>query len=194
MRSVNKLRSKKNARFNPNKLTLTSTNDLDKMMNDYIEETNNNLNYEISFVKIDFPIEDKVNAYIVNLYAYEEIDKEIGHWIVVLTKGRNALVYTCFGLYSLGLLKSLGEMGYDNIVFDLSADQPTNSKSCGFYCLRYIIDRQWRKMTDYLWFVSNEEEKLWDMYDKFNLVSKKIDEKNKAKLNRNNEIYQKTLR
>lgn len=215
MRSVNKVQGNKSRndgprsgkeKFNPNKLTLTSTNDLDKMMNDYIEETNNNLNYEISFVKIDFPIEDKLNAYIVNLYAYEEIDKEIGHWVVVLTKGRNALIYTCFGLYSLSLLKSLGEMGYDNVVFDLSADQPTNSKSCGFYCLRYIIDRQWRKMTDYLWFVStnsknpkhmnvyNKEEKLCHMYDKFNLVSKKIDEKNKAKLNRNNRIYQKTLR
>ena len=133
--------------------TLTSTNDLEHMMNDYIKETKNNLNYDISFVKINFPIENKVNAYIVNLYAYEEIDKEIGHWVVVLTKNTNALIYTCFGLYSIGLLSSLGEMGYKNVVFDLSADQPINSKSCGYFCLRYIIERQWKQMDNFLWFV-----------------------------------------
>lgn len=174
--------------------TLTSTTDLENMMNDYIKETKTNLNYDISFIKIDFPIENKVNAYIVNLYAYENIPKEIGHWVVVLTKNTNALIYTCFGLYSLGLLKSLGEMGYKNVVFDLSADQPTNSKSCGFYCLRYIIDRQWKLMDNYLWFVANDKDKQWDMYDRFNLVSKNIDEKNKPKLRKNNDIYQRTLR
>ena len=178
--------------------TLTSTNDLEQMMNDYIKETKTKLNYDISFVKIDFPIENKVNAYIVNLYAYEEIPKEIGHWVVVLTKNTNALIYTCFGLYSLGLLKSLGEMGYKNVVFDLSADQPTNSKSCGFYCLRYIIERQWKQMDNYLWFVADDKDKeddaiAWNMYDRFNLVSKNIDQKNKPKLKRNNDIYQRTL-
>ena len=174
--------------------TLTSTNDLEQMMDDYIKETKTNLNYDISFVKIDFPIENKVNAYIVNLYAYEEIPKEIGHWVVVLTKNTNALIYTCFGLYSLGLLKSLGEMGYKNVVFDLSADQPTNSKSCGFYCLRYIIERQWKQMDNYLWFVADNKDKEWDMYDRFNLVSKNIDQKNKPKLKKNNDIYQRTLK
>lgn len=173
--------------------TLTSTSDLENMMNDYIKETKTDLDYDISFVKIDFPIENKVNAYIVNLYAYENIDKEIGHWIVVLTKGTNALIYTCFGLYSLGLLSSLGEMGYKNVVFDLSADQPTNSKSCGYYCLRYIIERQYKNMDNWLWFVYNNKEELWDMYDKFNLFDKNIDEKNKAKLKKNNELFQKTL-
>jgi hypothetical protein len=175
--------------------TLTSTNDLEHMMNDYIKETKNNLNYDISFVKINFPIEDKVNAYIVNLYAYEEIDKEIGHWIVVLTKNTNALIYTCFGLYSIGLLSSLGEMGYKNVVFDLSADQPTNSKSCGYFCLRYIIERQWKHMDNFLWFVRDEHDKEndWDVFDRFNLVSKNIDEKNKSKLKKNNELFQKTL-
>lgn len=177
--------------------TLTSTNDLEEMMNDYIKQTKDNLNYDISFVKIDFPIENKVNAYIVNLYAYEEIPKEIGHWIVVLTKNTNALIYTCFGLYSLGLLQSLGEMGYKNVVFDLSADQPTNSKSCGFYCLRYIIERQWKHMDNYLWFVANNRNEddsfAWNMFDKFNLASKNVDEKNKPKLRKNNDIYQRTL-
>lgn len=182
--------------------TLTSTNDLESMMDDYIKETKTNLNYQISFTKIDFPIETKVNSYIVNLYAYEDIPKEIGHWVVVLTKNTNALIYTCFGLYSLGLLQSLGEMGYKNVVFDLSADQPTNSKSCGFYCLRYIIERQWKQMDNYLWFVADNRDQSWDMYgeasanayDRFNLVSKNIDEKNKPKLQKNNDIYQRTLK
>lgn len=183
--------------------TLTSTNDLEQMMDDYIKETKTKLNYDISFVKIDFPIENKVNAYIVNLYAYEEIPKEIGHWVVVLTKNTNALIYTCFGLYSLGLLKSLGEMGYKNVVFDLSADQPINSRSCGYYCLRYIIERQWKQMDNYLWFVriedpqlrmADDKDKEWDMYDRFNLVSKNIDQKNKPKLKKNNDIYQRTLK
>lgn len=173
--------------------TLTSTKDLEQMMNDYIKETKNNLNYDISFVKIDFPIENKVNAYIVNLYAYENIDKEIGHWCLILTKNTNALIYTCFGLYSIGLLSALGEMGYKNVVFDLSADQPTNSKSCGYFCLRYLIERQWKEMDNFLWFVWNDHATTWDAYDKFNLVSKNIDEKNKSKLKKNNELYQKTL-
>lgn len=166
--------------------TLTSTNDLENMINDYIKETKNNLNYNISFVKINFPIENKVNAYIVNLYAYEKIPKEIGHWVVVLTKNTNALIYTCFGLYSLGLLKFLGENGYKNVVFDLSADQPLNSKSCGYFCLRYIIDKQWKLMDNYLWFEINNK-------NKFNLISKNIDEKNKPKLRKNNDIYQRSL-
>lgn len=190
--------------------TLTSTNDLETMLDDYVKETKTKLNYQISFTKIDFPIENKVNAYIVNLYAYEEIPKEIGHWVVVLTKNTNALIYTCFGLYSLGLLQSLGNMGYKNVVFDLTADQPTNSKSCGFYCLRYLIERQWNQMDNYLWFIRIEDPQVrvadnrdesWNMYgeasayayDKFNLLQKNIDEKNKSKLRKNNDIYQRTL-
>lgn len=165
--------------------TLTSTNDLENMLNDYIKETKNDLNYKISFVKIDFPIVNKLNAYIINLYAYEEIPKEIGHWSIILTKNTNALIYTCFGLYSLGLLQSLCEMGYKNIVFDLYADQPTNSRSCGFYCLRYLIEHQYKNMDNYLWFEN--------INGNATLVSKNIDQKNKSKLQRNNDIYQRTL-
>lgn len=165
--------------------TLTSTTDLEHMMDDYITETNDDLDYKISFTKIDFPIENKVNAYIVNLYAYENINKEIGHWILLLTKNRNALIYTCFGLFSSNLLESLREMGYDNVVFDLTSDQPINSKSCGYYCLRYIIEKLWHNMDNYLWFRLNNSN--------FELISKHIDDKNKPKLKKNNEFYQKTL-
>lgn len=161
--------------------TLTSTNDLEDMMDDYKDETNSDINYQISFVKIDLPIEKEVNAYILNLYAYEEIQKDIGHWIVVLTKDTNALVYTCFGLFSKRLLDELTRMGYKNVVFDLTSDQPLNSKSCGFYCMRYIIDKQYRKMEDYLWFVDGK------------LKTKKINDELKSKLRHNNAIYQKTL-
>lgn len=172
--------------------TLTSTNDLEDMINDYKDEIDDDINIEVSFNYIDFPIENKLNAYIVNLYSYENIDKEIGHWIVVITKKTNAIVYTCFGLYSKALIGALGKMGYKEVVFDLSTDQPLNSKSCGFYCLRYIIDRQWKDMTDYLWFVrndstSNDHLEDWDMD-----LNVKPEIKNKIK--KNNDVYRKTLK
>lgn len=176
--------------------TLTSTNDLENMMNDYIKETKSDINFQVSFVKIDFPISNKINYYIVNLYAYEEIPKEIGHWITIITKDKNCIVYTCFGLYSLGLLKFFGENGYKNVVFDLSTDQPLNSKSCGYFCLRYIIDKQWKLMDNYLWFEidnKNSHPSIEGCENKFNLISKNIDEKNKPKLRKNNDIYQRTL-
>ena len=83
-------------------------------------------------------------------------------------------------------------MGYKEIVFDLSADQPLNSKSCGFYCLRYIIDRQWKDMTDYIWFIrdnttSNDHLESWDM-------DLNVRPELKKKIKKNNEVYKRTLK
>lgn len=181
--------------------TLTSTYDLEDMIKDYKKEIDDDIDIEVSFNYIDFPIENKMNAYIVNLYSFENIDKEIGHWAVILTKKTKAIVYTCFGLYSKALIGALGKMGYKEVVFDLSTDQPLNSKSCGFYCLRYIIDRQWKEMTDYLWFVRNEAQQAapvapststdsfedWDM-------DLNVRPKSKNKIKKNNEVYRKTLK
>lgn len=172
--------------------SLTSTNDLEEMIDDYKDEIDDDINIEVSFNYIEFPIEHKVNCYIVNLYSYENIDKEIGHWITIITKNTNAIVYTCFGLYSKTLLGALGKMGYKEVVFDLTPNQRLNSKSCGFYCLRYIIDREWKDMTDYLWFVrdnstSNEHFENWDM-------DLNIKPELRDKIKKNNDVYKKSLK
>lgn len=188
---------------NRSKQTLTSTNDLEDMIKDYKKEIDNDIDIEVSFNYIEFPIENKMNAYIVNLYSYENIDKEIGHWVVVITKKTNAIVYTCFGLYSKGLIAALGKMGYKEVVFDLSTDQPLNSKSCGFYCLRYIIDNQWKEITDYLWFIRNDSTSTdWnnpkhvvrtDSFENWNMdLNVRPNLKNKIK--KNNKVYRKTLK
>ena len=185
--------------------TLTSTTDLEDMIDDFNDEVEDNttskkskasnrsrIDTDVSFSYIDFPIENKVNSYIVNLYSYENIDKEVGHWITIMTKNTNAIVYTCFGLYSKNLLGALGKMGYKEVVFDLTPNQPLNSKSCGFYCLRYILDEEWKNMVDYLWFVRNDKtsnSKLehWE----FDLnVRPEI----KNKLKKNNDVYRRSLR
>lgn len=174
------------------KQSLTSTNDLEEMIDDYKDEIDDDINIEVSFNYIEFPIEDTVNCYIVNLYSYENIDKEIGHWITVITKNTNAIVYTCFGLYSKALLGALGKMGYKEVVFDLTPNQRLNSKSCGFYCLRYIIDREWKDMTDYLWFVrdnttSNDHFENWDM-------DLNIRPDIRDKIKKNNDVYKNSLK
>lgn len=161
--------------------TLTSTNDLEGMVQDYNEETKSNLDCKISYVKIPFPISHKLCTYIVNIYPYEDVNKQIGHWITLITKGKNVIVYTCFGLFSFNLLNYLIQQGYTDIVFDMKADQPLNSKSCGFYCLRYIIDKEYNKLDNYIRF---ENDKLYD---------KKIDTDLMEKLDKNNDIYHKTL-
>ena len=174
------------------KQSLTSTNDLEEMINDYKDEIDDDINIEVSFNYIEFPIEDTVNCYIVNLYSYENIDKEIGHWITIITKNTNAIVYTCFGLYSKSLLGALGKMGYKEVVFDLTPNQRLNSKSCGFYCLRYIIDREWKDMTDYLWFVrdnstSNDHFENWNM-------DLNIRPDIRDKIKKNNDVYRRSLK
>lgn len=172
--------------------TLTSTTDLEDMINDFNDEVDDNIDIDVSFSYIDFPIENKVNSYIVNLYSYENIDKEVGHWITIMTKNTNAIVYTCFGLYSKNLLGALGKMGYKEVVFDLTPNQPLNSKSCGFYCLRYILDEEWKNMVDYLWFIrndSNSSNKLEHWEFEMN-VRPEI----KNKLKKNNDVYKRSLR
>ena len=174
------------------KQSLTSTNDLEEMIDDYKDEIDDDINIEVSFNYIEFPIEDNVNCYIVNLYSYENIDKEIGHWITIITKNTNAIVYTCFGLYSKALLGALGKMGYKEVVFDLTPNQRLNSKSCGFYCLRYIIDREWKDMTDYLWFVrdnstSNDHLENWNM-------DLNIRPDIRDKIKKNNDVYKNSLK
>lgn len=181
--------------------SLTSTNDLEEMIDDYKDEIDDDINIEVSFNYIEFPIEKKVNCYIVNLYSYENIDKEIGHWITIITKNTNAIVYTCFGLYSKTLLGALGKMGYKEVVFDLTPNQRLNSKSCGFYCLRYIIDREWKDMTDYLWFVrdnstSNENFENWDTIEDLSLwrMDLNIRPDIRDKIKKNNDVYRRSLK
>lgn len=171
------------------------------MIKDYKKEIDNDIDIEVSFNYINFPIENKMNAYIVNLYSYENIDKEIGHWVVVITKKTNAIIYTCFGLYSKGLIAALGKMGYKEVVFDLSTDQPLNSKSCGFYCLRYIIDNQWKEITDYLWFIrndstSNDSFEDWNTIEDLSLwrMDLNVRPNLKNKIKKNNKVYRKTLK
>lgn len=166
--------------------TLTSANDLETMFNDFKKETKSDINFQVSFTKIDFPISNKLNYYIVNLYPYEKTPKQIGHWVTIITKDKNCIVYTCFGLFSIGLLESLENNGYTNIAWDMSADQPLNSKSCGYYCLRYIIDKQYKRMNEYILTKYNGDGK-WEIIDK------NIESEHKKKLIINNNIFQKTL-
>ena len=166
--------------------TLTSANDLQDMFKDFKDETKSDINLHVSFTKIDFPISNKTNYYIVNLYPYEETPKDIGHWVTLITKNKNCIVYTCFGLFSIGLMNFLQQSGYEYVCWDMSADQPLNSKSCGFYCLRYIIDKQYKKMDEYILIKLNEDEK-------WKIIDKNINSEHKNKLINNNTVFQKTL-
>lgn len=166
--------------------TLTSANDLETMFDDFKNETKSDINFQVSFIKIDFPISNKLNYYIVNLYPYEETPKQIGHWITVITQDKNCIIYTCFGLFSLGLMEFLEDNGYENIAWDMSADQPLNSKSCGYYCLRYIMDKQYQRMDEYILTKYNGDGN-WEIIDK------NIKSEHKNKLINNNNVFQKTL-
>lgn len=169
-----------------NQQTLTSANDLETMFDDFKKETKSNINFKVSFTKIDFPISNKLHYYIVNLYPYEETPKQIGHWITIITKDKNCIIYTCFGLFSLGLMEFLEENGYENIAWDMSPDQPLNSKSCGYYCLRYIIDKQYKRMKEYI-LTKYKGDGDWEIIDK------NIESEHKNKLINNNNVFQKTL-
>ena len=84
-------------------------------------------------------------------------------------------------------MEFLEDSGYENIAWDMSADQPLNSKSCGYYCLRYIMDKQYQRMDEYILTKYNGDGN-WEIIDK------NINPEHKNKLMNNNDVFQKTLR
>lgn len=141
--------------------TLTSTDDLLGYISDINEHRRNNSNgkgktLDITVAFNDIPIKPKgEHEYILNAYAYEDNSPEVGHWVVLRTDGTNALIYTCLGIIPPGLVKRLVSYGFRHILIDLRIHQQITSKSCGFYCIRYLIEENWKTIKDgtYLSFV-----------------------------------------
>lgn len=126
--------------------TLTSVDDLTEYINDIVKDSDNEAlaSTKVSFKRISLDKSYDRKVYILNAYAYEEEPPDIGHWVVAITEGMNVLLYTCMGIIPLGLLEHLEDKGYKHILIDLRAHQRVSSKSCGFYCIRYIVEEEWR--------------------------------------------------
>ena len=69
----------------------------------------------------------------------------------------------------------------DEIIVDLLADQPIKSKSCGFYCLKYILTNKWERMKNFILIRKENGGYSIEFIDKFN--------SNKTLIRRNNEIF-----
>ena len=127
--------------------TLTSVEDLQGYIDDFNNENSRKLDITVAFN--DIPIKTSgTHEYILNAYAYEDNQPQIGHWVVLRTDGTNALLYTCLGIIPPGLVKRLVAYGFSHILIDLRIHQQITSKSCGFYCIRYLIEQEWKTVKD----------------------------------------------
>lgn len=127
--------------------TLTSVDDLLGYISDINEHRSEKLNITVSFN--DIPIKPKgEHEYILNAYAYEDNSPDVGHWVVLRTQNTEALLYTCLGVITPGLVEHLVDNGFRHILIDLRSHQKITSKSCGFYCVRYLIEEEWRNVKE----------------------------------------------
>lgn len=130
--------------------TLTSVDDL----LGYIADINEHRTHKQGMLDItvafnDIPIKPNgTHEYILNAYAYEDNQPDIGHWVVLRTDGTEALLYTCLGVIPPGLVKRLVDYGFRHILIDLRIHQQITSKSCGFYCIRYLIEENWKTIKE----------------------------------------------
>ena len=171
-----------NSNIDVNKMSLTTENNLKDLFNEFKKETNSNLDLEVSFNHVQIRPNNKFKAYIVNIFTYYPTAKvETGHWIAVITFDRKAIIYTCFGLWPQNLIEELKRNGFDEIIVDLLADQPISSKSCGFYCLKYILTNKWERMKNYILIRKINGKYSMHFNDKI--------EPNKTLIRRNNEIF-----
>ena len=134
--------------------TLTSVDDLLGFIADINAENasrkgNNSKRLDITVAFNDISFKPSgVHEYILNAYAYEDNQPQVGHWVVLRTDGNNALLYTCLGIIPPGLIKRLVDNGFSHILIDLRIHQQITSKSCGFYCIRYLIEQEWKTIKD----------------------------------------------
>lgn len=130
--------------------TLTSVDDLLGYIADINEHrTKNSEMLDITVAFNDIPIKPKgEHEYILNAYAYEDNQPDVGHWVVLRTDGTEALLYTCLGVIPPGLVKRLVSYGFRHILIDLRIHQQITSKSCGFYCIRYLIEENWKTIKE----------------------------------------------
>lgn len=127
--------------------TLTSVDDLLGYISDINEHREQKLDITVAFN--DIPIKPKgEHEYILNAYAYEDNSPDVGHWVVLRTDGTSALLYTCLGVITPGLIERLVDNGFRHILLDLRSHQKITSKSCGFYCVRYLIEEEWRNIKE----------------------------------------------
>ncbi len=172
----------KNSKLNVTKMSLTTENNLKDLFNEFKKETNSNLELDVSYNPVTIKPNERFKAYIVNLFSYYPNAKpDNGHWIAVITFNKKAIIYTCFGLWVQNLIEELKHQGFDEIIVDLLADQPIKSKSCGFYCLKYILTNKWERMRNYILI-----RRVGNKYT-MNFVDK--NELNKTLIRRNNEIF-----
>ena len=164
------------------KMSLTTENNLKDLFNEFKKETNSKLDLEVSYNPITIRPNDSFKAYIVNVFSYYPTAKpDNGHWIAVVTFDKKAIIYTCFGLWVQNLIEELKHQGFEEIIVDLLADQPIKSKSCGFYCLKYILTNKWERMHNYILIRKEDGKYSMKFYDKNKL--------NGPLIRRNNEIF-----
>lgn len=133
----------------PSQKTLTSEADLTSFIEDIVEDDRYDNIVKDTIVKFKrYPIETNTSrqVYILNAYSYEKHPPSIGHWIVLITEGKDALLYTCLGIIPKGLVNYLLDQGFTHILVDLRTHQKITSKSCGWYCIRYILEEDWRSI------------------------------------------------
>jgi hypothetical protein len=127
--------------------TLTSVDDLLGYISDINEHRERKLDITVSFDDISIKPKGE-HEYILNAYAYEDNSPDVGHWVVLRTDGTEALLYTCLGVITPGLIEHLVDNGFRHILLDLRSHQKITSKSCGFYCVRYLIEEEWRNIKE----------------------------------------------
>jgi hypothetical protein len=133
----------------PSQKTLTSEEDLLSFIDDIMENNQYDDIVKGTIVKFHrYPIEVTPDRqiYILNAYSYEKHPPSIGHWIVLITEGKDALLYTCLGIIPKGLINYLIDQEFTHIMVDLRTHQKITSKSCGWYCIRYILEEDWRSI------------------------------------------------
>ena len=133
----------------PSQKTLTSETDLVSFIEDIMEDDQYDDIVKGTIVKFHrYPIEvtNARQIYILNAYSYEHTPPSVGHWVVLITEGKDALLYTCLGIVPGGLIQYLSDQGYTHILVDLRTHQKITSKSCGWYCIRYILEEDWRSI------------------------------------------------
>ena len=133
----------------PSQKTLTSEADLLSFIEDIVEDEQYDDIVRGTIVKFHrhmIEVSNNRQIYILNAYSYEKHPPSIGHWIVLITEGKDALLYTCLGIIPKGLINYLIDQGFTHILVDLRTHQKITSKSCGWYCIRYILEEDWRSI------------------------------------------------
>lgn len=75
---------------------------------------------------------------IVNSLQIKKRIETVGHWIAIKIINDKVFIYTCYGFIVDGIIDLLNNYKYFYFVLSQEYQQTFNSKSCGFYCLRFL--------------------------------------------------------